>query len=185
MQISVVLILSIQDKEIKVCHFAKYITQMVLTESNMKERFPAIKVVWWINPRSFTAGLVSATETILLSYKLNMISWYSFFKVMHELTSFHCPLALLKTHSSLFNLSSSGGSGDSKYFTSSSRACAAVVCENHHATLISWRQVDLRDTDVRKGALRSYKAHPYLSLVILKIAGFKKNILCNRRASLE
>ena len=97
MQISVVLILSIQDKEINVCHFAKYITQMVLTESNMKERFPAIKVVWWINPRSFTAGLVSATETILLSYKLNMISWYSFFKVMHEFTSFHCPLALLKT----------------------------------------------------------------------------------------
>ena len=30
MQISVVLILSIQDKEIKVCHLAKYITQMVL-----------------------------------------------------------------------------------------------------------------------------------------------------------
>ena len=57
-----------------------------------------------------------------------------------------------------------------------------VLCENHHATLLSSRQVDLRDTDARKGALRSYKTHPsYLSLVILIIAGFKKNILCNRR----
>ena len=41
-----------------------------------------------------------------------------------------------------------------------------------------WRRVvDLRDTDVRKGALWSYKAHPYLPLVILKIADFKK-IFC-------
>ena len=79
MQISVVLILSIQDKEIKVCHLAKYITQMVLrikhggTIPGYQGRLVNI------NSRSFTAGLVSATESIIPSYKLNVNTLIFFF----------------------------------------------------------------------------------------------------------
>ena len=51
----------------------------------MEERFPAIKVVWWINSRSFTAGLVSATKTIIPSYKLN-VNILIFFFLGHAIT---------------------------------------------------------------------------------------------------
>ena len=52
--------------------------------------------------------------------------------------------------------------------------------ENAALVTTSWLAWHLR----QKGSfvqLWSYNAHPYLSLVILKIAGFKTNILYNRR----
>ena len=70
--------------EIKVCHLAKYITQMVLrikhggTIPGYQGRLVNI------NSRSFTAGLVSATETIYSLLNVDILIFY--FKVTHKLT---------------------------------------------------------------------------------------------------